>query len=94
MYCGGLLTQPHNVKYYAPTNIATELNLATLKFILFIFLKSILFIKWVVLSTYRPVLHADIPITHKEPIHAIVYNTSFKQMITCSDGSVSIITLK
>ncbi|XP_064637892.1 WD repeat-containing protein on Y chromosome-like [Lineus longissimus] len=35
----------------------------------------------------RPTLHADIPITHKEPIHCCKYNPSFKQVITCSDGS-------
>ena len=32
--------------------------------------------------------HADIPITHKEPIHSVVYNHSFKQVVTCSDGSI------
>ena len=37
----------------------------------------------------RSIQHADVPITHKEPIHATVYNPSFKQVITCSDGSVS-----
>ena len=37
---------------------------------------------------FRPVLHADIVITHKEPIHSCIYNPSFKQVITCSDGSV------
>ncbi|CAH1777712.1 unnamed protein product [Owenia fusiformis] len=35
----------------------------------------------------KPVLHADIVITHKEPIHACKYNVQFKQVITCSDGS-------
>ena len=36
----------------------------------------------------RPVQHADIPVTHKESIHAVVYNQSFRQVVTCSDGSV------
>ena len=46
-----------------------------------------------VLFSPRPGLSADIVITHKEPIHACIYNPSFKQVITCSDGSVSISTL-
>ena len=38
---------------------------------------------------YRAKVKADIPITHKEAIHAVAYNPGFKQVITCSDGSVS-----
>jgi len=34
---------------------------------------------------------ADVPVTHKDPIHAITYNQNFKQLITCSDGSVCLI---
>ncbi|XP_050415483.1 WD repeat-containing protein on Y chromosome [Patella vulgata] len=34
------------------------------------------------------VLHADIVITHKEPITCCKYNSSFKQVVTCSEGSV------
>ena len=37
---------------------------------------------------YRSVENADVPVTHKEPIHAIVYNQNFKQLITSSHGSV------
>ena len=33
----------------------------------------------------------DVPVTHKDPIHAIAYNQNFKQLITCSDGSVRLI---
>ena len=36
----------------------------------------------------RSVEDADVPVTHKDPIHAIAYNQHFKQLITCSDGSV------
>ncbi|XP_069131359.1 LOW QUALITY PROTEIN: cilia- and flagella-associated protein 337-like [Argopecten irradians] len=36
----------------------------------------------------RPVLHADITITHKEPVTCCKYNSSFNQVITCSEGSV------
>ncbi|XP_046574299.1 WD repeat-containing protein on Y chromosome-like [Haliotis rubra] len=36
----------------------------------------------------KPVLHADIVITHKEPVTCCKYNPSFKQVVTCSDGSV------
>ena len=43
------------------------------------------------LYVFRPVLHDDIVHTHKEPVHGVVYNKSFKQVITCSDASVSIL---
>ncbi|KAH3841539.1 hypothetical protein DPMN_115005 [Dreissena polymorpha] len=36
----------------------------------------------------KPVLHADIVISHKEPVTACSYNPSFKQVITCSESSV------
>ncbi|XP_041358198.1 WD repeat-containing protein on Y chromosome-like [Gigantopelta aegis] len=36
----------------------------------------------------RPVLHADIVISHKEPVTCCKYNPSFKQVVTASDGSV------
>ncbi|XP_074650451.1 cilia- and flagella-associated protein 337-like [Tubulanus polymorphus] len=36
----------------------------------------------------KPHFSAEIPVTHKEAIHCIKYNPSFKQLITCSDGSV------
>jgi len=38
----------------------------------------------------RSVENADVPVTHKDPIHAIAYNQNFKQLITCSDGSVRV----
>lgn len=52
-------------------------------------LGSVLWSSCVVIFFDRPLLHADIPITHKESIHAVIYNSSFKQVITCSEGSVS-----
>ncbi|KAL5011758.1 hypothetical protein ScPMuIL_010309 [Solemya velum] len=36
----------------------------------------------------KPVLHADIVISHKEPVTCCKYNPSFKQVVTCSEGSV------
>jgi len=39
----------------------------------------------------RSVENADVPVTHKDPIHAIAYNQNFKQLITCSDGSVRVV---
>jgi len=42
----------------------------------------------------RHVEHADVPVTHNDPIHAIAYNQNFKQLITCSDGSVCIVQCK
>ena len=38
----------------------------------------------------RSVEQADVPVTHRDPIHAIAYNQNFKQLITCSDGSVRV----
>ena len=38
---------------------------------------------------FRPVLHADIVISHKEPVTCCMYNPSFKQVVTCSESSVS-----
>ncbi|KAJ8297801.1 hypothetical protein KUTeg_024332 [Tegillarca granosa] len=35
----------------------------------------------------RPSLHADV-VTHKEPVTCCKYNPSFKQVVTCSEGSV------
>ncbi|XP_070553109.1 cilia- and flagella-associated protein 337-like isoform X2 [Ptychodera flava] len=35
----------------------------------------------------KPQQYADIVITHKEPVHCCRYNASFKQVVTCSDGS-------
>jgi len=39
----------------------------------------------------RSVEDADVPVTHKDPIHAIAYNKNFKQLITCSEGSVRVL---
>ncbi|XP_062577533.1 uncharacterized protein LOC134239370 [Saccostrea cucullata] len=36
----------------------------------------------------KPTKHADITITHKEPVTCVRYNPSFKQVITCSESSV------
>lgn len=38
----------------------------------------------------RPTKHADITITHKEPVTCVRFNPSFKQVITCSESSVSL----
>nr|XP_006820824.1 PREDICTED: WD repeat-containing protein on Y chromosome-like [Saccoglossus kowalevskii] len=35
----------------------------------------------------KPQQHADIVITHKEPVQCCKYNPSFKQVVTCSEGS-------
>ena len=44
-----------------------------------------------VLVYFRPVLHADIVISHKEPVTCCMYNPSFKQVVTCSESSVSML---
>ncbi|KAL4229841.1 hypothetical protein ACF0H5_010233 [Mactra antiquata] len=36
----------------------------------------------------KPQPHADIVISHKEPVTSCMYNPSFKQVITCSESSV------
>ncbi|XP_011445499.1 cilia- and flagella-associated protein 337 isoform X2 [Magallana gigas] len=36
----------------------------------------------------KPTKHADITITHKEPVTCVRFNPSFKQVITCSESSV------
>ena len=41
---------------------------------------------------FRPVLHADIVISHKEPVTCCMYNPSFKQVVTCSESSVSMLS--
>ena len=42
----------------------------------------------------RSVEHADVPVTHKDPIHAITYNQNFKQLITSSEGSVCVCDIR
>jgi len=46
-----------------------------------------------VFCVHRSVENADVPVTHKDPIHAIAYNQNFKQLITCSEGSVRAVLL-
>ncbi|XP_067949364.1 cilia- and flagella-associated protein 337-like [Watersipora subatra] len=36
----------------------------------------------------KPVLHADIVTTHKEPVTSAKYNDAFRQVLTCSEGSI------
>ncbi|KAK3099235.1 hypothetical protein FSP39_001323 [Pinctada imbricata] len=36
----------------------------------------------------KPTKHADITITHKEPVTSCKYNSKFKQVVTCSESSV------
>ena len=47
--------------------------------------------QYIALDLRRSVEQADVPVTHKDPIHAIAYNQNFKQLITCSDGSVRVL---
>lgn len=50
--------------------------------------RSVFIVRYVVVY-FRPVLHADIVITHKEPVTSAKYNGAFRQVLTCSEGSVS-----
>ncbi len=34
--------------------------------------------------------HGEVVYTHKEPVHCAKYNPSFKHIVSCSDGSVSL----
>ena len=77
--------KPGGVPEYSPHKFII-VNTSVFITIFFTGLKPV---RIIYLFCFRPVLHADIVITHKEPVTSAKYNGAFRQVLTCSEGSVS-----